>query len=71
MKRVLEKPERIAICRRCYGTGRLGCEPLQANRNNHDATCPQCGGSGRVMVSCRMELEIHPFPDKHKEVKID
>lgn len=68
MKRVLEKPERIAICRRCYGTGRLAETP-QANRNNHDATCPQCGGSGRVIVSCRMDLEIHPFPDKHKEGK--
>lgn len=32
----------LAICRRCRGWGVVGLITLQA-------TCPQCGGSGRIV----------------------
>lgn len=77
VKRIVEKPERVALCRRCRGTGEIytppGGEPLQAlhtpqslcdgspNLGQQLKVCPQCEGSGRVMVSCKMELQIKPY----------
>lgn len=60
MKRIVEKPERVALCRRCHGTGIE--HPLDLVEGK---VCRQCEGSGRVRVSCKMELEISAY----KEVK--
>ena len=52
---VTKKP-RIAICKMCGGTGMMV-------DYTHDVsmTCPQCKGSGRVVVSCRMEVDVKPY----------
>lgn len=56
MIRMLAKSPKIALCRECHGTGFV-----------HDAACPQCGGSGRVTVSARLELDIRPYRPKKQE----
>lgn len=58
MKRTVEKPERVALCRRCHGSGIEARHPLDLVEGK---VCPQCGGSGRVIVSCKMELDIKPY----------
>ncbi|MBQ9163766.1 MAG: molecular chaperone DnaJ [Bacteroidaceae bacterium] len=50
------KPEKIALCRECKGTGKLTGAGVQA-------CCPNCCGSGRVYVSCEMKLHIRPYRD--------
>lgn len=50
MEREIIKPPKIALCRRCGGTGRVG-----------EDQCRQCYGWGRVTVSCRMTVDIRPF----------
>ena len=50
------KPEKIALCRECKGTGKLTGAGVQA-------CCPNCCGSGRVYVSCEMKLYIRPYRD--------
>lgn len=62
VKQIVEKPQRIALCRRCGGTGveRFGPQTGYADGKRH-SQCPQCGGSGRVLVSCKMELDIRPY----------
>lgn len=32
--------------------------------NITEESCPQCGGSGRVIVSAKMELDIQPYNPK-------
>ena len=32
--------------------------------NITEEACPQCGGSGRVIVSAKMELDIQPYNPK-------
>lgn len=54
-----EKSPKIALCRKCKGTGRVMDEGT-----GKQCVCPQCEGSGRVTVSCRMVLDIRPY--KHK-----
>lgn len=61
MIREVTKSPKVAMCRKCGGTGRY-------RRIATDCTftveqCPQCEGSGRVMVSCRMLLDIRPYKD--------
>lgn len=48
------RPPKVALCRRCRGSG------IEADETGTH-TCPQCGGSGRVTVSCRMTLDIRPY----------
>nr|DAF84618.1 MAG TPA: chaperone protein [Myoviridae sp. ctLEM34]DAV55151.1 MAG TPA: chaperone protein [Caudoviricetes sp.] len=55
MKREVLKPTRVALCRKCCGSGLLLSK----------ATCPQCEGSGRVLVSCKMLLDIRPYKKNH------
>ena len=87
VKRIVEKPQRIALCRRCGGTGRLGQSrnsalyTPQSVRGAHPKIeaelsggtqltfCPQCGGSGRVLVSCKMELDIRPY--SRNDIQLD
>lgn len=53
MKTKISKAAKVALCRVCHGIGRSEGE-----------ICPQCEGSGRVLVSCEMTLDIHPFHPK-------
>ena len=59
MKRNIVKPEKIALCRECHGTGKV--------RNGlivkKEEPCPLCMGSGRVLVSCSMTIDIRPYKD--------
>ncbi len=61
MIREVEKQPKVALCRECHGMGYA--YDRQAGRS---LRCPQCEGSGRVTVSCRMTLDIRPYkkPDK-------
>lgn len=68
----VEKSPKVALCRACHGTGvvRKTFEtPSRLFRSKKVETteevCPQCGGSGRVTVSAKIELDIRPYkPDK-------
>lgn len=56
MKKEVTKSPKVALCRECHGTGLM--------RNVYGAPvipCPQCEGSGRVLVSCKMSLDIRPY----------
>lgn len=52
----LEKKSKIALCRKCHGTGKY---------KNQDTMefqiCEQCEGSGRVTVSAKMTFDIRPY----------
>jgi len=50
------KTPKVALCRKCHGRGLLVDEATQRT-----TVCPQCEGSGRVTVSCRMILDIRPY----------
>lgn len=56
----MKKAPKVALCRRCYGTGKV--ETGKFFRKVE--TCPQCEGSGRVTVSCEMKLDIRPYKPK-------
>lgn len=58
----VEKKPKIALCRRCYGTGRL-----HDRDTGVEHVCEQCEGSGRVTVSAKLELDIRPYKAKKKE----
>lgn len=46
----------MAVCQKCHGTGKVyGLIKSKAKM------CPQCEGSGRVVVTSRTELEIEPY----------
>lgn len=59
MNKPVIKPPRVAICRTCSGTGMI------ENFTQPDGrmTCPQCEGSGRVVVSCKMMVDIRPYQE--------
>lgn len=62
MKTEVNRPPRVAICQDCRGTGE---SPLGAG------ICPQCEGSGRVIVSSVTTLKIRPYrPHGQKPIKI-
>ncbi len=58
----VEKAPKVALCRKCYGTG------MWRHRTEGGALiveqCPQCEGSGRVTVSAKMEYDIRPYKQK-------
>lgn len=60
MKQQVRKEPKVALCRRCHGTGRIGTGRLFRRTES----CPQCEGSGRVTVSAEMELDIRPYKPK-------
>jgi DnaJ-class molecular chaperone len=62
MKTEIRKAPKIALCRCCYGTGKKYWEST-----GDTTTCPQCDGSGRVMVSCVMQLDIEPYKTESKK----
>lgn len=63
MKRSVKKSPKIALCRKCRGTGYW--HHTDASGRKYVELCPQCEGSGRVTVSAEMEYDIRPY--KHKE----
>lgn len=56
MIKYVTKPEKIALCRVCHGTGMVTKLGLSGK-------CPNCDGSGRVLVSCEMRLYIRPYKE--------
>ena len=59
MKREIERPPKVALCRICKGTGIVA-----GDEDGESHTCLQCEGSGRVTVSCQMTLDIRPYKPK-------
>lgn len=56
MKKFISKPEKVALCLQCQGSGKT-----KSLDSSSSVTCPACQGSGRVWVSCDMVLNIRPF----------
>lgn len=52
----MTKPEKIALCRECHGTGMVAT-------SGPSERCTNCDGSGRVLVSCEMKLHIRPYKE--------
>lgn len=57
MKKNVKKEPKVALCRECRGTGMIRTGSFLKK----DVPCPQCEGSGRVVVSCEMTLDIQPY----------
>lgn len=55
------KMPKVALCRKCYGTGRL-----HDKETGKESTCDQCEGTGRVTVSVKMRYDIRPYKEKQK-----
>lgn len=66
MKHNVEKTPKVALCRACHGTGVIQRTRIFRKKkvNITEESCPQCGGSGRVIVSAKMELDIQPYNPK-------
>lgn len=64
MKQKMMKAPKVALCRKCYGTGRWRKEKQDGTYSIE--TCPQCEGSGRVTVSAVMEYDIRPYKQKEQ-----
>ena len=54
MIKIVEKKPKVAICIECKGTGIV-------KKADVNECCRQCEGSGRVIVSAKMKLDIRPF----------
>lgn len=67
MTSVVVKAPKIALCRVCHGTGCLTRKDTDPASGPQERVCPQCGGSGRVTVSGRMELDIRPYNPKKRK----
>ena len=67
MIKEVTKPEKVALCRECHGTGKVtkpGFIPEQRSPTRSlSMKCPNCEGSGRVLVSCEMKLHIRPYKE--------
>lgn len=59
MIKEVTKPEKVALCRECHGTGKV----REGKLIKTVKPCAQCEGSGRVLVSCRMTLDIRPYKE--------
>lgn len=45
----------VCVCRRCGGTGRTDAG------NGRTAACPQCNGSGRVVIESDITTYVSPY----------
>lgn len=56
----------IEICKTCSGTGNITIysEWDLLNQHGEPAECPTCEGSGRVLVSKKIEVTVEPFKNK-------
>ena len=57
----VEKKPKVALCRKCFGTGHLH-DP----DTGEEHICEQCEGTGRVTVSAKMTYDIRPYKPKVK-----
>lgn len=67
----VEKSPKVALCRACYGTGKVKKVVEYPSRifgkkrsETVEEVCRQCEGSGRVTVSAKMTLDIRPYKPK-------
>ena len=74
----VEKSPKVALCRACRGTGvvqRTTELPSRIFRkkkvNITEEACPQCGGSGRVIVSAKMGIFNHIIQRRSKRWQSD
>lgn len=65
MKRAISKPPRIVLCRVCGGTGKVAGEDA-----GEFHTCLQCEGSGRIIVSSEVVMDIRPYKPKQRTNRI-
>lgn len=71
MKKKVSKERKVSLCRVCGGTGyvkeqsprpvRRLWKGLRGGSAQSLVECPQCGGSGRVIVSLEGELDLEPY----------
>ena len=66
MKHNVEKTPKVALCTGVVQrTTELPSRIFRKKKVNiTEEACPQCGGSGRVIVSAKMELDIQPYNPK-------
>lgn len=71
----VEKSPKVALCRACYGTGKVKKVVEYPSRifgkkrsETVEEVCRQCEGSGRVTVSAKMTLDIRPYKPKVEPV---
>ena len=57
----VEKKPKVALCRKCYGIGRL-----HDKETGKESTCDQCEGTGRVTVSAKMSYDIRPYKQRDR-----
>lgn len=60
MKLHVTKPPKVALCRLCHGTGMV----RQEDATGYADRCPQCEGTGRVMVSATVQYDIRAYRPK-------
>lgn len=65
MKQEVKKQPKVALCRKCRGTGKI----VSGRIVRKVETCPQCEGSGRVTVSCEMTLDIRPYKEGKEQTE--
>lgn len=58
----VEKKPKVALCRKCYGMGRL-----RNRETSEEYTCEQCEGTGRVTVSAKMTYDIRPYKPRERQ----
>ena len=58
----VEKKPKVALCRKCYGTGRL-----RNRETSEEYTCEQCEGTGRVTVSAKMTYDIRSYKPRERQ----
>ena len=59
MDKKINKSEHIAICRGCGGEG-----TIDGSETYPRVICPQCEGSGRVLVSADLVYHIRAYKPK-------
>ena len=58
MRKNVVKPPKIALCREGNGTG---FRKINVGGTSMQLQCFYCEGSGRVLVKCKMNLDIRPY----------
>ncbi len=59
----VSKGPRVALCRECGGSGVV----ISGRFIRKEEICPQCEGSGRVIVSSKTTLDIRPYKEQPVE----
>lgn len=61
MIKTVRKEDKVCLCKDCGGTGKIIKGVFR-----QATVCPQCEGSGRVLVKCDMTLDIRPYKEEEK-----